>query len=265
MRRLRLLALALLGIPCTALGQTKLPLDTGYDHAALAHYPAPAAFSGPSATADDYWTKVASYEPPAPGAAVAPAWVLDISTAGWPSMVGNSRWIGPSPVHASAAGTKPPDPAYSLFRKCFCLLRGFRDPRLSFRLHGDDRVQVWLNSVTTTLAGPADGLTAAGLSGATANLGDFRTGVNCLYVLVEDHHGMNMGFNLSGTVEAWGLMPIVGKGPGVSFEPRACGGASPPGAAAAADRAALAAVGGIAMRRRVEPHADKASDRSGRR
>jgi hypothetical protein len=262
MRHLRLLALALLGASSgTAVGQTKLPLDTGYDHAGLAHYPAPAMFSGPSTTADDYWIKVASYEPPAPSAAVAPAWVLDISTAGWPSMVGNSRWIGPSPTHASATGTKPSDPAYSLFRKCFCLPNGFRDPKLNFQLHADDRVRVWLNDVTSTLAGPADGLTAAGLSGATANAGDFREGLNCLYVLVEDYYGMNMGFNLRGTVEAWGLIPVAGRGVGVSFEPHTCGASSP--AADASDRAALAAVRDIAMRRGAERLAAGASGRSG--
>lgn len=102
---------------------------------------------------------------------VSPAWVLNRSlggpptpwapplsvTAGSPPTTFPSQWIGPRPVVASSPGSSATFPAYSLFRKCFCLMPGFSNPRVSFSIRGDDTVQVWLNNVTNTLVGPATG------------------------------------------------------------------------------------------------------------
>jgi hypothetical protein len=227
-----LLAAALLGSSGTALAQ--LPLNTGYNHGSFAPYAVPA--TPPSTIADNYWIKIASYEPPSGSTTVSPAFVLNHNWAPWaPPMTTTltsppaaSAWIGPRPVATSSPGTSSSNPAYSLFRKCFCLMRGFTNPRLSFQIRADDNVQVWLNSVTQTLVGPILGNQNASVgparSGSTQDPKMFREGRNCLYVLLEDNFPPpgHMGFNLAGAVSANGLMPVAGAGVDVSFAPCQC-------------------------------------------
>lgn len=232
MRKLhRLLALTLLSASAAAVGQTTLPLNTGYNHTAFQPYAIPAGVT--SNIKDNFWIKIASYEPPAPGTTVAPAWVLNpvVSGAPWsPPLTTNltnppaaSRWIGPRPVTASSPGTSVSNPAYSLFRKCFCLMRGFNKPRLNFQIRGDDNIQVWLNTVTQTLVGPVPGNFNSQPRPGAATPAMFRTGRNCIYVLLEDNFANgHMGFNLAGAVSANGLMPVAGAGIDVSFAPCSC-------------------------------------------
>ncbi len=205
-----------------ALASTTMPLNTGYDHGVFAGYPAP-PLTGASPIVDQYWIKIASYEPPAASTSVAPANVIQ-KPAGWATPLPDSHWIGPKATHNSATGSTLSNPAYSVFRKCFCLMKGFKQAQLNFRMRADDNVQVWFNSVTNTLLPPQNGhwgATTSLLSGQTLN--GFRTGKNCIYVLVEDTGG-SMGFTLAGTVSAVGLMPQPAKGVEQSFAPCNCEG-----------------------------------------
>ncbi len=220
MRRLHcLLALALLGASSSALSQTTLPLNTGFNHSNFTVYPAPG--TGP-AVQDNYWIKVAASNTPP----VAPAFVINKHTA----------WLGPLQLPASAGGfgsqwissttpngASPPGPLpYAIYRKCFCLLPGFKNAQLNFQIRGDDAIQVWLNGVTSTILQAQGGSFAGPPINGAAQASQFRAGRNCLYVLVEDTGGVVTGFNLAGTVSAFGLMPMAAAGTGMSFEPCQC-------------------------------------------
>lgn len=224
-------ALAAMGIALVstaAMAQsTSMPLNTGYDHANFVVYGAPGS---PSMIKDNYWIKIASYEPPATSVPIAPAWVIAPST-GWAAAMANSRWIGARTTSSSATGVSASNPGYSIYRKCFCLMKGFKNARINFQLRADDNVQVWLNGVTTTLVGPVFGRFPANqqpLTGQTTT--GFKQGKNCIYVLVEDTGG-NAGFNLAGDVTATGLMPHAAYGIEQSFAPCNCEGQSTPTAA----------------------------------
>jgi hypothetical protein len=243
-----LLALALAGASSSALSQTTMPLNTGYNHTAFQPYPIPSGTT--SNIPDNFWIKIASYEPPASSTTVAPGFVLNpvASGAPWaPALTTNltippaaSRWIGPRPVTASSPGSSVNNPAYSIFRKCFCLMPGFTNPQLSFQIRGDDNIQVWLNTVTQTLVGPVAGNFQSQPRSGAATPGMFRTGRNCIYVLLEDNFANgHMGFDLAGAVSANGLMPVAGAGVDVSFAPCACN-SGPAGAATASAGAATA-------------------------
>jgi hypothetical protein len=235
-----------ISISSAAMGQS-LPLNTGYNYSNFSLAPQPPG--GTSTVQDNYWIKIASYEPPATTMTVAPAWVLPAAppppwAAPLAVTVGSSpigsRWIGPRPVAASPPGSNQQNPAYSIFRKCFCLMPGYQGAQLSFQVRADDSVQVWLNSVTNTLVGPVSGsFNGIPRNGGTSNPAHFQTWRNCLYVLVEDNLGGQMGFDLAGVVSAIGLMPVAGAGTNASFAPCQCGGGPvPAGATAAASRRA---------------------------
>ena len=242
MRKLHsLLALTLLGASSAALSQTTLPLNTGFNHSNFTVYPAP----GTSTVLDNYWIKVASSNAPT----LAPAFVINKHVAWQNPLSGGgfgSQWIGATtPNGQSQPGPQP----YAIYRKCFCLMPGYQKAQLSFQIRGDDAIAVWLNSVTNTLVpgqsgnhgGPAISGPAPGLSPK------FRTGVNCLYVLVEDTFSVVSGFNLAGTVTAYGLMPMAAAGTGTSFAPCQC----PSGPQAAVeDRATIKAIVKFAEERR---------------
>lgn len=219
-------AVALVCMPGTSYAQ--LSLNTGFNNGTFVPYATPAGTT--STIHDNYWIKIASYEPPAPGATIARAWVLNISGTPWAPPLPNSRWIGPMNSTLGPLGGNPLNPSYSIFRKCFCLLAGFQNPQLNFQIRADDNVQVWLNTVTNTLVGPATGnlgLSTPPRSGGTNNPHQFQVGRNCIYVLLEDYYGGHMGFNLAGSVSAAGLMPMAGAGPNSTFEPCQCPSSQP--------------------------------------
>jgi hypothetical protein len=248
MRKLHgLLALALAGLSGTALAQTTLPLSTGYDHGTFSLYGVP---SGSATVSDNYWIKIASYEPPATSVPVAPAFVI-APDGGWAPAMNiapfGSRWIGPMPTKSSAAGVNSNTQGYSIFRKCFCLMPGYQNPQMSFSVRGDNKIQVWFNSISNTLATASNnfGFGSSPAQSAPVNAGMFKTGLNCVFVLLEDGGGA-VGFNLSGTVSAMGLMPVAGSGTGnpPSFGPCSCNfrtGGLPNVAAAGADVSAAVA------------------------
>jgi hypothetical protein len=144
-----------------------------------------------------------------------------MKAAPWAPAFTGSNWIGARNTVLSPAGTTPDNPAYTIFRKCFCLQPGFKGAKLSISsVRADDTIQVWLNSQTNQVIAPAWGnWNGTPLSGSTNN--GFRVGKNCVYALVEDFHG-HMGFDLLGDITAYGLLPMPAAGTGQSFEPCAC-------------------------------------------
>lgn len=220
----------------SAVAQTTVPLNTGYNHSVFGPYPTvniDPTPTGPNAR-DNYWINIASFTPTTP--AVGPAWNLK-KAAPWAAAFANTNWIGARNTASSPPGTAPNNPAYTIFRKCFCLLPGFKEAKLTITsLRADDTVQVWLNTQTNQVIAPAWGnWNTTPLSGGTKQ--GFRVGKNCVYVLVEDFQG-HMGFDLLGDVTAYGLLPMPAAGTNQSFEPCACREGHPyPAAADRADRA----------------------------
>lgn len=208
---IRLWVAAAIGLCSSSTADAQLlRLDTGYDYAASGLYQSPTA-------QDDYWIKIASYEPVANPVSVDRAWIY---YSGWLSAP--ARWLGPRPLGSSTSGTSASRKAYSIYRKCFCLL-STENASINFRLRGDDIVQAWLNSVRNTLVGPTIGNYSGGaaLPSLPSNVGMFRRGRNCLYVLVEDWWGAT-AFTLDGQVTAPGVFPVAARGLEASFEPCRC-------------------------------------------
>jgi hypothetical protein len=113
------------------------------------------------------------------------------------------------------------NPGYTIFRKCFCLLPNFKNASLKFNVRSDDAIQVWFNTQTNVALPPHPGNHAAATpwSSQASNPKWFRVGRNCIYVLLEDVGGF-MGFDLVGTIQAEGLMPLPASGvkPDKEFE-----------------------------------------------
>ena len=205
-------------VPGTAFGGT-LVLNTGYNYTAttpgtMLNYGAP----------DPTWIKIASYEPPAGVVPVAPARVV------WPgtwAVLPNAQWLAPRNSSASTIGvnaTSPSCPAYSIFRKCFCLLDR-ANAQMTIDVRADDNVQVWLNTMLYTVIGPVAGNLNISQpphhyssSNVPAHSEYFRVGRNCIYVLLEDNVAWGaLGFTLAGTVSAPGLMPNPATGNNGNF------------------------------------------------
>jgi hypothetical protein len=232
MRKLHgLLALALLGASSAALSQS-LPLNTGFNHSTFTTYT-------PPGTQDNYWIKVASF----PASTPAPAFVIPHpywqAPLPLPASEGGfqSTWIGSNPTGTSPTGQIN----YAIYRKCFCLMPRYQQPKLNFKIMGDDMIGVWLNSAGNNIL-PLQGgaFNGPAISGPTA-APKFQTGRNCLYVLVVDTGSVVTGFNLAGTVSAFGLMPMAAAGTGASFKPCTC-----EGPAAVSEKATINAIAKIA-------------------
>jgi hypothetical protein len=210
-----------------AIAQTTMPLNSGYDHSVFSAYPTVTTDPSPGLARDNSWIAIASF--PATSPPVDRAWVLR-KAAPWLPAFNATNWIGARNTASSPAGTTVDNPAYTIFRKCFCLLPNFQKASLSFDARADDTIQVWLNSQVNQVLAPTWGNWAWNppRHGQTSN--GFRVGKNCLYVLVEDFQG-HMGFDLVGSVTAYGLLPMPAAGTGQSFEPCACGSHGPAGMA----------------------------------
>lgn len=246
------LLLSVLAFAATARSQTTVELNTGFNHASYAPYPM--VTTPTSTTSDNYWITVASYPPLTPSTPT-PAWVERLPGA-WSQPFANTSWIGPRNTTTSAPGTSPTHPSYALFRKCFCLLRNFRNARLDLSVRADDTVQIWLNTQLNQVvpAQPGAANTATPVSGSTQNPSHFVTGRNCLYVLVEDRQPTLTGFDLTGKVSASGLLPLPATGPSQTFEPCICPqptGASTDRAADVGDQQVIAEILKIAEARRT--------------
>jgi hypothetical protein len=211
--RIAALLVALLTFHSHAAATTTLPLNTGYNHPIWTPY-------SPVGVQDNYWINIASYSPTSPPPSPAPSFVIPWS--GWAPPLPGSGWISARNTRNSAPGTSQYDPAYTLFRKCFCLLPGFKEARLKFSARADDSIEVWLNTHLNKVLSASYGNfnpTDPPLSAGTDK--GFRVGKNCLYALVEDKGGA-MGFNLAGDVSAMGLLSMPAAGVAQSFAPCAC-------------------------------------------
>jgi hypothetical protein len=213
------LAVLLFAVPALGGVTTTLPLNTGYDHSV--HAPYPAVTSTTSTVQDRYWINIASY--PTTPVPVGPSFV--IPQGGWAPPMPGSRWITAWNTLFSPNGTSTPRPAYTIFRKCFCLSEGYKNALLRFDLRADDTVQAWLNTqLNPVLPAPYHffgNFLSTPLHGETDR--GFRVGRNCLYVLVEDTGGA-MGFDLAGDVSADGLLPTAAYGVEQTFGQCSCGG-----------------------------------------
>jgi len=210
-----------------AASTTTLPLNTGYNYASWNQYPV--------GVQDNYWINIASYTPTTPP--VGPTWV--IPWAGWAPPLPGSGWISARNTRNSALGINDENRGYTIFRKCFCLLPGFKEARLKFSVRADDSLEVWLNthlnkvlSATYGNFNPTDPPLSAGTDKG------FRVGKNCLFVLVEDKGGA-MGFDLAGDVTAIGLLPTPAAGVAQSFAPCSCQSGHPGPVEAGGPREAL--------------------------
>lgn len=198
MTRLRLITALFIALSATVATASTMPLNTGFDYSSFGPYQ-----PVPTGTQDTYWINIATYPPtPTP----APAFVVPPS--GWLGPFPASHWINARPTVASATGVTPVLLGYTIYRKCFCL-RDFSAPSISFKLRADDTVQVWFNSQVNVMLPPQLGNWSFNnaLTSLPSNPSWFRTGTNCLYVLVEDVGGQT-GFNLDGTVTVNGPAPI---------------------------------------------------------
>lgn len=215
LRKINLLLaiVATLGFSNLALAQTVVRLNTGFNHSPIvqAKYPI--------GVADDYWINIATYPTTTP--AVGPSFNITPPT-GWFSPMANSNWISARNTYSSGAGTNSEDPGYSIFRKCYCLQQGFKQAQLNFQVRADDKITVWLNTITNQVLAPSNGNfnSATPLSASTAT--GFRAGKNCIYVLLEDYFGVAMGFDLVGNISAYGLLQTPAKGTSQSFAPCSC-------------------------------------------
>lgn len=205
-----LLAAVLLLVPGSGtLAQT--PLNTGFDHATGAPYPTvPTLTSG---IPDDYWINIASYPPVVP--TPASSWVLQHPGPVWKQSLPGTHWIS-ALTTAGSPGTTG-DPAYTLFRKCFCMLPQYTQPRIQFVVRADDTIQVWFNTQLNVLLPPSWGnFNQVALASVPSKPSWFRPGPNCLYVLVEDYGGL-MGFDMKGEIQAFGLVPGAAAGASQQF------------------------------------------------
>lgn len=197
-----------------AFGATTVPLNTGYDHSSFMPYPS--VLNPTSTTNDSYWINIASYPPTTPQPAA--SWVLKYPGLPWFPALPSTNWISARQTVASPPGTSSSNPAYTIFRKCFCLLPHFTQPSATFTLRADDTVQVWFNSQLNVMLPPTQGhYNGPVLTSLPSNPSWFHTGRNCIYVLVEDFGGY-MGFDLDGTIQANGLMPLPAAGSGQQFQ-----------------------------------------------
>lgn len=216
-----LLTLAL-GVPSFA---GTLPLNTGYDYSSWNTYAAGAN--------DNYWIRIASYPPVMP-TPVGPSWAVAYNGnfATWlPPMAGPtgipSMWINAfGNTNASPAGASAQNPAYAIYRKCFCLQPGFSNANIRGSVRSDEAIQIWLNSMLNTVL-PVSPININNTNGppyqiSYTNQSAFRSGKNCLYVLVEDT-GSHTGFDLAANLTANNVTPLIATGPGMSFEPCSCG------------------------------------------
>jgi hypothetical protein len=245
-----LLALSPLTLGHLALGQTIVPLNTGYNHAIFAPYPSVTTFT--STINDNYWINIASYPPTNPP--VASSWVLQ-QQAPWLPAFPSTNWISARHTIASPPGTSVDNPAYTIFKKCFCLLPNFKNASLSFQVRADDTIQVWFNTQLNKALLPSLGnYNAAPLQSLPSNPAWFHVGRNCIYVLLEDFGGF-MGFDLTGTIQATGLSPLPAFGADQSFDcpcRAAASGAAASKSAADGDQAVVREILRIAEERRLK-------------
>ncbi|HEX6375503.1 MAG TPA: hypothetical protein VFZ91_07255 [Allosphingosinicella sp.] len=195
------------------MSQTTLPLDTGFDNSNFTYYTV-------NGSPDNYWIKVASSST----MTASPGFVIPAHPA-WQTLPGSipgsqTKWVGPTATGTSPSGQT----TFAIFRKCFCLMPGHKQAQMSFKMRGDDGIAVYLNSAGNNIVPYQGGSFNGPAINGPATAPKFQTGRNCVYVLVVDTGSVVTGFNLAGTVSAYGLMPVAAAGTGASFRPCTCEG-----------------------------------------
>lgn len=195
-------------------------LNTGYNHALSVDAP-----YSPT-TQDNYWIRIGSGFP-ALSPAVAPAWAINRPAGSvWLPPFPNSTWINAANSSASLAGVNQNNPGYQVYRKCFCLQKGFNKANMRFQVRADDSVAIFFNNYGNQILPTSAGNWGSGNPYFVNVDQGFKVGRNCIYVLVGDV-GSYAGFNLEGTVSANGLLPtpsfgISGNQNQGTFEPCGC-------------------------------------------
>jgi hypothetical protein len=214
-----------------------VPLNTGYDHwfgtaygtglstPLLPSAPAVTLSPPPPYRIDNYWMNLCN--------PVNNVWCSSYAiqrSPGWFAPFPNTQWINSRQSWTSAVpNTGAINPGYTIYKKCFCLQKGYIEPRIRFQLRVDDNVTVWLNTIMNTVlppSGPNFGSWASYPPYVRETDKGFRVGSNCLYVLVEDLGGAE-AFVLQGDVTATaGLFQTPAMGPNQSYAPCSCAGAN---------------------------------------
>lgn len=190
-------------------------LNTGYNHSLIVDAP-----YTPIPTQDNYWIKVWSTS----GGAPAPSWAVPQAPP-WFGTLPGSNWINVQNSNASTPGTNQNNPAYHLYRKCFCLLPGYNQASMNLSFRVDDAVGIWFNSSWIFGFSPGNWWRQNPYNPPTITSG-FKVGRNCIYVLIGDV-GTYTGFDLVGNVTANGLLPTPAFGTAGTFQPCGCGGSGP--------------------------------------
>lgn len=197
-----------------------LPLNTGYDYSNWNTYS--------YGSNDNYWIRIASYPPVLPNQ-VGPSWAVSTVGTSWaPPLAGPtgipSTWINAfGSTNQSPSSSSGPPPFYAIYRKCFCMQPGYSNASIRGSVRSDETIQIWLNSLLYTVLPPSPiNLNGPPYQINFTNQTAFRTGRNCLYVLVEDT-GVHTGFNLAANLTANNITPIIAQGPNMSFAPCSCG------------------------------------------
>lgn len=197
-----------------------VPLNTGYDHWLGTPY-----IGLPKQ--DIYWLNISG--------PVNNVWTPSyaVQTGYLPALVppfASSQWISSRTSFLSASPTTVTKPGYTIFRKCFCLQKGYINPRIRFSLRVDDNVTVWFNTIMNTVLAPSGpnfgnySWANNGVPWSVDTTKGFREGSNCLYVLVEDVGG-GTAFILEGDVAATaGLFQTPSTGSDQSYAPCSCDG-----------------------------------------
>ena len=222
--KIMLLAMMLFILPCVSFASS-LPLNTGYDYSNNNVYP--------NTIPDDYWIRIASYTPVTPN--VGPSWTI-ATFGGWAAAMNGptgipSKWINAfGNTAASATGINTGNPGYAIYRKCFCLQGQYGQSSIQGSARSDDTIEIWLNSHLNTVLATSPGRFQSSLTPHNLNYTNqsgFKSGRNCIYVLVEDA-GTVTGLDIAANIVTAGTVPIIpAKGPNMSFEPCSCGGGGP--------------------------------------
>lgn len=221
--------LVLLIFSSFATATVTVPLNSGFDHwFGVPYGTSPSPLGLPKQ--DNYWINVSNPLNFIPSFAITKygSW-LNPMTGG--SGTG-SQWVNFQNSWSSATGTNSNNPHFAIYRKCFCLQKGYTGANMRFDLRADDYSAVFFNGSTNILLAPGAGNfggglprnvnTTTGVGISTGPYRGFKVGSNCLYVFVEDD-GTATGFNLAGEMSVTaGMLGMPAMGPDQSYAPCSC-------------------------------------------
>jgi hypothetical protein len=187
-----------------------LTLNTGYNHANQS------TFAVGGGQKDDYWQLVS--DPISTTVDPRRANTIPPYGSAWKPAMPMSTWLS-----YSINGSQGIMVGDYIYRKCFCLKKGFdskdaiKKTIMNLSVRADDDVYVHLNKVPTTTdyilkKGPTDiNGSFSSVNPAQVELdgeklfGMLKVGTNCLYANVKDTMNVVTGFNLKGSITAAGI------------------------------------------------------------